>query len=78
VRPGSLYPRRLPDLPVPPRRYSTETDARYRERCWHWRIWLDHHRNRALLGGPPTWYASTTEVQDYELWRDQPTGEDTA
>lgn len=64
-------PPRLPDLPQPPRRYSTESDAAYRERCWRWRVWLHHEQNRAQLGGPMMSYAPETEVQAWRQWASQ-------
>lgn len=65
------YPRKLPDLPVRPRRYSAESDAEYRGRVYRWRIWLDHDRNRATLGGPMQSWSGENEIRDYQAWRDQ-------
>jgi hypothetical protein len=61
----------LPDRPVPPRRYSTESDAEYRGRVYRWRIWLDHDLHHAELGGPMQSWSSENEIADYRAWRDQ-------
>lgn len=70
-RVAALYPRSLPDLPVRPEQYATESAPRYVERVYRWRQWLDHDQNRALLGGPMQWFATANEVRAYEAWRDQ-------
>ncbi len=59
------YPRKLPDLTQKPRRYSTESDNTYTQRCWKWRVWLDAEPR------PDQWYATDKEVTEYRGWRDQ-------
>lgn len=67
----NVYPRKLPDLPQPPRRYSTESEAEYRERHWRWRIWLDQEQNPDLLGRPDLAYTTENEVQAWRQWTSQ-------
>ncbi len=69
---GKVYPRVLPNLPVVPHQYATESAPVYAQRVYRWRQWLDHDLNRALLGGPMQWFATTDEIKNYEAWRDQP------
>ena len=67
----NTYPRKLPDLPQPPRRYSTESEAEHRARHWRWRVWLDQEQNPELVGRPDLAYTPENEVQAWRQWTSQ-------